>query len=70
MVAAYEMKSKCNLLVNSNLFKKLFSFLIRTEKKLTSVDEGVDVFNFSKGGMIAVRHQGLHRVQQAVHIHN
>ena len=36
--------------------------------KLTSVDEGVNVFNFSDGWMVAVCHQGLHRVQEAVHI--
>jgi hypothetical protein len=37
---------------------------------LTSVDEGIDVFNFPKRWMITVRHQGLNRIQQTVHIYN
>ena len=37
---------------------------------LTSVDEGVDVLDLPDGRVVAVRHQGLHCVQQAVHIDN
>ena len=37
---------------------------------LTSVDKGVDVLDLPNGWVVAVRHQGLHRVQQAVHIDN
>ena len=38
--------------------------------QLTSVDEGVDVFDLPDRRMVAVRHQGLDCIQQAVHIYN
>ena len=38
--------------------------------QLTSVDEGVDVFDLPDRRMVAVRHQGLDCIQEAVHIYN
>ena len=35
---------------------------------LTSVDKGIDVLYFPDRGMVTVRDQGLHGVQQTVHI--
>ena len=35
---------------------------------LTSVDKGIDVLYFPDGGMVTVRDQSLHGVQQTVHI--
>ena len=35
---------------------------------LTSVDEGIDIFYLSYGRVITVGDEGLHSVQQAVHV--
>ena len=35
---------------------------------LTSVDEGIDILDLPDGRVVAVGHQGLHGVQQAVNI--
>ena len=39
-------------------------------KKLTSVDKSINIFYLPDGRMVAVRHQGLDGVQQAVNIDN
>ena len=38
------------------------------KEKLTSVDKCIDVLDLPDGRMVAVRNQGLDRVQQTVHI--
>ena len=41
-----------------------------SSKELTSVDEGIDVLDLPDGWVIAVRDQGLDRVQKTVDIDN
>ena len=46
----------------------LYQDVKQPDRSLTSVDESVDILNLSNGGMVAVRDERLHGVQQTVHI--